>query len=431
MEEQHGNRVWAWVGGAFALFLGLVVCLWALLWRVVPDDPAEVQRIRDATIKRIEQANATPSSRNGYDVLAPALLYGAPAGLTQPYSILGPYTERTHADIVTNLKQSPAKSRADLAQAARVLPDIRKALARPEFVPPTNWRQGFNGKVPNYIVLRGVAQTLTVLGVDRELEGRPAEALDLYLSALELGSRLQKNGTLIGLMISVAIQAIPMDSLFHLLGSEALDAGAARHALTRLRALPGRRDDMLNAMDQEFVLALVTLDDAVRNPQVLTGVTGVPSNALVGLVMPRERTLFENQHLRMRPALRALDVDQVAALMPSGSPSGLQGIRSYSFLVAILTPNSTRALAQFKAIQAQVAAATVMAALRLYRLEHGAYPDALQALVPGYLKQVPLADTPPDAPFEYRRSGRSYYLAAASPVFPMVGKSSPLIFHQP
>ena len=50
-----------------------------------------------------------------------------------------------------------------------------------------------------------------------------------------------------------------------------------------------------------------------------------------------------------------------------------------------------------------------MAALRLYQVEHGAYPDSLEALVPECLPSVP-QDPFGGKPLKYRREGNSYVL---------------------
>jgi hypothetical protein len=52
---------------------------------------------------------------------------------------------------------------------------------------------------------------------------------------------------------------------------------------------------------------------------------------------------------------------------------------------------------------------TVSFALRAYRLEHGAYPPILAALVPGYLARVP-ADPFGNGPLRYARTGTAYTL---------------------
>jgi hypothetical protein len=50
----------------------------------------------------------------------------------------------------------------------------------------------------------------------------------------------------------------------------------------------------------------------------------------------------------------------------------------------------------------------IIVALRQYEEDHGAYPEALAALVPGYLAEVPAAVN--DWPIEYRLTDESYSL---------------------
>jgi hypothetical protein len=54
-------------------------------------------------------------------------------------------------------------------------------------------------------------------------------------------------------------------------------------------------------------------------------------------------------------------------------------------------------------------------ALRLYRLEHGAYPESLEALAPRYLATVPADPFALNAALRYRRKGSKYVLYSIGP----------------
>jgi hypothetical protein len=79
--------------------------------------------------------------------------------------------------------------------------------------------------------------------------------------------------------------------------------------------------------------------------------------------------------------------------------------------IETLTP---RLLAKRRQFVARLAAEEIIAALELYRRERGGYPEALDALAPEYLPDVPL-DPFTDDPMVYRRVGGGYVLYALGP----------------
>ena len=54
-------------------------------------------------------------------------------------------------------------------------------------------------------------------------------------------------------------------------------------------------------------------------------------------------------------------------------------------------------------------------ALRAYKLEHGSYPAALSALVPGYLKAVPMDPFALSGPLSYKLQGAKFLLYSVGP----------------
>jgi len=406
--------------------MGVVLTAWALVWRVVPTDPVKVELIKAATIRRIEATQAVSPADNGITLLPPD-----PAILAR-YKAMSQYDMGTRQATLQAIRGAPA---SDRALAEEGLPRLLTAIRKPVFALPEDWRKGHSGTGDGIVALRSMAQTLHVIGVERELSGRRSDALDLYLAAEELGSKVGASGPLITRMCAVSMQIVPLDDLLTLLASDTLPARDAREALRRLQALPGRREDFLDGMDEEFVLSLVGIDQlAGNNPQAVNAPGGSPLNTSpAGGISPwwlaRERMFFENGYLRWRPAIQSLDVRQCTAL--NSPPSGLlQGLRQ-GFLFGIMWPNVARAMTVWKCLHARLDAARLLAAIRLYRLDQGACPPKLQALVPRYLPAVPVVDPNPRTEFEYRQVGRSYELVGTSDLFSDTGLARRLVFHHP
>lgn len=70
--------------------------------------------------------------------------------------------------------------------------------------------------------------------------------------------------------------------------------------------------------------------------------------------------------------------------------------------------------ARYEEYQAYLRAATIVAALRLYDLDRGQYPDGLVELIPKYVKELPL-DPFGAAPFVYRRQEAGWVIQSVGP----------------
>jgi hypothetical protein len=103
------------------------------------------------------------------------------------------------------------------------------------------------------------------------------------------------------------------------------------------------------------------------------------------------------------------------AVPPSASPSGR---RSATDMAVGLIDGGDRSLAQ-----AGLAATAI--ALRRFRLDRGAYPNALDELVPTYFKAVPLDPFTGRQP-EYTREGTGFTLRARIPTYPPIPGSIPI-----
>jgi hypothetical protein len=85
-----------------------------------------------------------------------------------------------------------------------------------------------------------------------------------------------------------------------------------------------------------------------------------------------------------------------------------QGGRRKRFLLTrILVPLFQTEFTSLARTEAHIHITHLALALRLYRLEHGTYPDTLEALVPDYLPSLP-PDPFAQEPFRYRREGKGF-----------------------
>jgi hypothetical protein len=209
---------------------------------------------------------------------------------------------------------------------AEALKLARTGLSRPCQVP-----LDYSAASPNYLLtnlagLKRLAQGLAAEGRLMELEGRPTDAADSYLTTIRLGVASSKGGLLIHALVGIAIEAIGTSYLEKL-------------ALT------------LNAKQCREAAAVLETCEAGREP--------MPT------ILARERTWS-------RRAFRGFKW-QIARLIAFKSRGQTE----------------QRAVARVNTLQTRERVLLIRLAARAYELEKGERPKSLGDLVPAYLKAIP------------------------------------------
>lgn len=209
---------------------------------------------------------------------------------------------------------------------AEALKLARTGLSRPCQVP-----LDYSAASPNYLFtnlagLKRLAQGLAAEGRLMELEGRPNDAADSYLTAIRLGVATSKGGLLIDSLVGIAIEAIGTSYLEKL-------------ALT------------LNAKQCRQAAAVLESCEAGREP--------TPA------VLAREREWS-------RRAFRGVKWQIVRLAMFKSTRQSEQ-----------------RAVAKMNTLRTREQVLLVQLAFRTYELEKGERPKSLGDLVPAYLKAIP------------------------------------------
>ncbi len=180
--------------------------------------------------------------------------------------------------------------------------------------------------IKSFVGLMNLALALAAEGRLAELEGRPDSATESYLAVIELGHDCSHGGPIIDKLVGVAIEAIGLEPLRML--SPRLDVEQCRKLIVVLETLEAQREPF---------------DEVFRNERAYVKHTVRLHERLGGLV-----------------AFRAIQ--------------------------------RTNASAQQKLQQWELQARTTLVdlAVRAYELEKGQRPTNWAALVPGYLKAIPL-----------------------------------------
>jgi hypothetical protein len=181
----------------------------------------------------------------------------------------------------------------------------------------------------NLACFRRLAQGLAAEGRLLELESRPTDAAEVYLTTIRLGGATSHGGLLIDSLVGIAIEPIgtaPLEKL-----ALTLDADQCRHAAALLESYEAQRECM-------------------------------------AIVLARERIWARRAY-------------------------GLRGRIARLFMFRSLRQVDQRAVAKVNAMQTRERVLLIRFATRAYQLEKGERPKTLAELVPAYLKSVPLDPT--------------------------------------
>ncbi|MBI3929429.1 MAG: hypothetical protein HY319_28040 [Armatimonadetes bacterium] len=416
------GRSLAWLAFGAVFLVVLFGSFVAMAFDVEVENPALEARVLREVRDRLEAEKRIPDAVNGFAPLHPLLVsrqYGQSVELTLALSQYMTTAEETEQKI----KASPHEIREAAAGFETFLPGFREAVARPEFSYVGTLGYGFDSRLPNFILMRRISQSLAVLGLLRESEGLPGEALSHYLLGLRWGTRMSGKGPLITEMIAVSQTAIVLEPLTRLLGRGVLSEQDYRRALDCLNSEVADPAAFGKSMDMEFFLAMKFFDD-LKAGEVDPGDMLGPEiiGWMPGFYVEHERAVYTNLYLRHR--------DDLYALRPAHQ--FMIDWESYplSGLLAALVPNHLRAQTQFEALLTRLEAARLLAAIGVYRHQHGRVPERLADLSK-LLGRPAVHYIERKASFEYELEGSDFRLWSRSGHWRKVGSKEPVMWFHP
>lgn len=429
------RRRWVWLIGIFAIVIALLT-----LWQryIAHNSPiAQVQR----ELERLRKAGEPTSWRDLIPPVPPHLdatpfyriaivqLQTAQQKIPKPtwdavYNFIS-----TQPTAPVNL--SDVRKALQAAQPA--LKTLRQAVELPH-MGLTNWEVDNPAAVlfPQFSQFREFARLLSAEALWRKRNGDIDGAVDSCIVALRLIRRMGDEPSLICFLVQGAIYAVTERALWRVLSDADASPQAYRQLLLELRSWDIDRD-FVRALQMERAMGISLFEWLQKTPlrelqAALSGGTN-PRWNLAFFLRSKQSLLAENELLMLRhyeqliaharkgppydlAALNRMSVEmerrvKAIPLLPSGW-GGLEVVWQPYEVAALLTltPVFSRfdKAAQFHALQRLM---QVAVAFRLYREEHGHYPDNLQALVPKYLPKVPI-DPFDGKPLRYQRLAKGF-----------------------
>ena len=335
-----------------------------------------------------------------------------------------------------NSKEFPEIA-AWLAKYDQALDQVVKAAGRERYYSPliaTSERAQLIGVLlPSLGGIRGAANALTARAMLRLDGGQIKGCQADLIAAHRLGRLVMQGPTLIEKLVGMSIEGIAARGDITL--AEGLGPDAAKNYLAELGKLPTVEEvntsvdelERFSALDAVLAVSkfgapsLVDSDGVaiagdwgdtsqVDWDKVLKRMNGWYDRMVSAMRMPT----FAERQTKMVALEKEIEEIKAAGVKASGLTATDPTERTTVALMSILLPSVGKARVLADRAREWTDLGTLAVALAAYRGEKGAYPEKLEALAPGYLKEVP-KDIFADAPLKYRKDGEGYVLYSVGP----------------
>jgi hypothetical protein len=323
---------------------------------------------------------------------------GSPQSRMQPLSSPKPLNER----LVFYRRKD---LRAWLAQNQAALKTLRGGFALEYRRPPL---RSFSAMMPDLAKAREMARTLTAESYIRAARGDWSGVANSAIDTLELGHDMPRSASLIGALVGYATQSIgrrPLrDALPH------LSAAQSRAAARRLEKLYETRVPLADVYREEKWLTQASLLEIMRKGEwqkTVSELTGnISGNSFTARFRLRSKRVVMQQYTAYMDALIAEAKKPYTKATSPPQPSD-------EWMKQLTISNSAR----WNCARAETnhALLMLMLALQAYRLEKGAFPEKLDALVPAYLKAIPADPFGGGETLRYKKDGAAYKLWSIGP----------------
>lgn len=297
--------------------------------------------------------------------------------------------------------------------------EIRKGTAL-DYAKNVGWEKGPATPVPNFLAAQISAKMICVEGRYLESRGKYMEALDNYLTALTMGRDYgAPDGTIIGALISVAVEKIVLRQIHDLAASGNLKDSELQGLLERLKEIEDTTVTPPDAMIQESHCMEWIFKKMRENPEELD--KSFPdlekqSGAKKGN-MKELADLWEAEHDK----LWNFQLDYIRTPYWERNPDEFQKklddmLAKASPLNKISFPNFNEADVRIVSTFSSNRETQIATALALFNMQNGHYPGSLSELVPQYFGALPV-DPFSGKNFMYNlsRKGDNYTLYSLGP----------------
>ena len=304
------------------------------------------------------------------------------------------------------------EKRKFVAENALTLKLLRKGLHQVYLNPPA---RSFNFMFPYYARYRAMARLLVLESQVKINQGDYAGATRSSMDAMDLGAQAPHGSVLIGGLVGIACQAIGRRPIWQHI--DRLNVAQAREVGRRIGQIRRRQVPFAETMLEEKWCIQAGLLEVMRKPNSLGAIAqniGSPVPAFMNsAVLSQLAFLVYSKRRIMNDYTTYIDAEIARAKLPFGTapPPPIPN----DPIVQILVPVYDQASLKFVSHEAQNGLLEIAFALRAYRVEHRAYPAALNALATAIPSERTIDPFAKGASYKYRPAGSGYILYSVGP----------------
>jgi hypothetical protein len=308
---------------------------------------------------------------------------------------------------------SIAEKAALVEKNTAALAKLREGVAFTYMEPPA---RSTSHTFPHYAKYRQMARLLRLQGDVLAARGDYAGAAESNLNGYEFAVKIANGGAIIGMLVSVSCQRTSLDGLSDCVSG--LDAEHAALAARRVLSAGEKMTVLSEVLRNEKWFTQAYLLEWFRHPEKLVEDTSEETSDESGeraaqmmlkgaLIVYGKRRIIENVADYYDALIADADVRYARRSQPPRIPSDV--------ISRMILPVLGGVRCQYVKGQARSAIAAVALALHAYREDHGAYPDGLSGLVPGYVPSLPDDPFAMSGPLRYRVENDGYVLYSLGP----------------
>ncbi len=299
--------------------------------------------------------------------------------------------------------EASRRARANLlARNQGTLSLVRQGLREPYVRPrPTS----FDYLIPDVGHLRNLGRLMAMQAEVEIKLGQPEQALDTALDVMQMGGQVSGSAGLMGRMTGRAIEGIGRKPVWDLLNHVGLKP--ARAVVIRLAALEANRLPLSETIREDMCFGQTSLTTIFEKRVWRDDLANYFGFSIDRFLFTKRGIMSEYTRV-MRTQIAAAD-----NLPPPQTNEEL--VTSSPVVRNLVMPSDSmrfidagRSLVQNRLLMLEFA-------LRVYWLEHGAYPKELEDLVPRYLSALPKDPFRPDKTFCYLRMEHWHKLYSVGP----------------
>ena len=283
--------------------------------------------------------------------------------------------------------------------------EVRKGAAL-DYAKGIGIEKGAHTPVPNFLAAQMLAKMLCIQGRLFEQKGKPADALDNYLTVLTTGRDFSSagNDTLISFLISVAVDNIALTQIHQLVVSGKLTKPDLQRTLARLKEIE-RTQGTIKAAQAEGAITKAIFRQIKENPKISIENHWVSANADIPKMLEEaEKTYDKVRQVQSRYLAQPYWQRDKAAYERECATMMSDPIAK-NFI-----PDYAEADIRYQIMISKLRQTQLATAVETMKLEKGKCPETLNELAPTYFAVLPF-DPFTGKPFVYKTAaeGKQFY----------------------